>query len=181
MDSGFQSTAIPAMGSEHPNCESDIRLTRPPVTRESRDSARGRITEVESSKPITISEVLERLEIPPSTVLAVHVRPAHVLIKDDAKLELVVVSQADEEAPLHYERQESSILANTKAYMNQNKEGPGQPDGQENQAEEDESRKADPSCDNPLWVRQLVSIRSDKLIGGSTVAWPCRWKARLVG
>jgi len=50
---------------------------------------------VESSKPITISEVLEKLEIPPSTVLAVQgqtILPHTSLIKDDSKLELVVVS-----------------------------------------------------------------------------------------
>ena len=50
---------------------------------------------VESSKPITINEVLEKLEIPPSTVLAVQgktILPHTSLIKDDAKLELVVVS-----------------------------------------------------------------------------------------
>lgn len=50
---------------------------------------------VESSKPITISEVLEKLEIPPSTVLAVQgqtILPHTSIIKDDATLELVVVS-----------------------------------------------------------------------------------------
>tara|TARA_B100000945_G_scaffold310977_1_gene303574 strand:- start:180 stop:380 length:201 start_codon:yes stop_codon:yes gene_type:complete len=50
---------------------------------------------VESSKPITISEILEGLEIPPSTVLAVHgetILPHTALIKEDASLELVVVS-----------------------------------------------------------------------------------------
>ena len=50
---------------------------------------------VESSKPITINEVLEKLEIPPSTVLDVQgqtILPHTSLIKDDAKLELVVVS-----------------------------------------------------------------------------------------
>ena len=55
----------------------------------------GETLEVESSKPITISEVLEKLEIPPSTVLAVQgqtILPHTSLIKDDSKLELVVVS-----------------------------------------------------------------------------------------
>tara|TARA_Y100001933_G_C18728913_1_gene450768 strand:- start:399 stop:599 length:201 start_codon:yes stop_codon:yes gene_type:complete len=55
----------------------------------------GKSLEVESSKPITISEVLEKLEIPPSTVLAVQgqtILPHTSLIKDDVKLELVVVS-----------------------------------------------------------------------------------------
>ena len=55
----------------------------------------GELLEVESSKPITISEVLEKLEIPPSTVLAVQgqtILPHTSIIKDDATLELVVVS-----------------------------------------------------------------------------------------
>ena len=55
----------------------------------------GESLEVESSKPITISEVLEKLEIPPSTVLAVQgqtIIPHTSIIKDDATLELVVVS-----------------------------------------------------------------------------------------
>ena len=55
----------------------------------------GESLEVEASKPITINEVLEKLEIPPSTVLAVQgqtILPHTSLIKDDAKLELVVVS-----------------------------------------------------------------------------------------
>ena len=55
----------------------------------------GELLEVESSKPITINEVLEKLEIPPSTVLAVQgqtILPHTSIIKDDATLELVVVS-----------------------------------------------------------------------------------------
>ena len=55
----------------------------------------GKSLEVESSKPLTISEVLEKLEIPPSTVLAVQgqtILPHTSIIKDDATLELVVVS-----------------------------------------------------------------------------------------
>ena len=55
----------------------------------------GETLEVESSMPITISEVLEKLEIPPSTVLAVQgqtILPHTSIIKDDATLELVVVS-----------------------------------------------------------------------------------------
>lgn len=55
----------------------------------------GELLEVESSKPITISEVLEKLEIPPSTVLAVQgqtILPHTSIIKNDATLELVVVS-----------------------------------------------------------------------------------------
>ena len=55
----------------------------------------GESLEVEFSKPITINDVLEKLEIPPSTVLAVQgqtILPHTSLIKDDVKLELVVVS-----------------------------------------------------------------------------------------
>ena len=55
----------------------------------------GETLEVESSKPIAISEVLEKLEIPSSTVLAVQgqtILPHTSIIKDDATLELVVVS-----------------------------------------------------------------------------------------
>ena len=55
----------------------------------------GESLEVESSEPITINDVLEILEIPPSTVLAVQgktILPHTSQIKDDAKLELVVVS-----------------------------------------------------------------------------------------
>ena len=55
----------------------------------------GKSLEVESSKPITINEILEKFEIPPSTVLAVQghtILPHTSLIKDDATLELVVVS-----------------------------------------------------------------------------------------
>ena len=55
----------------------------------------GESLEVESSNPITISDVLEKLEIPPSTVLAVQgqtILPHTSIIKDDATLELVVVS-----------------------------------------------------------------------------------------
>ena len=55
----------------------------------------GELLEVESSKPITISEVLEKLEIPPSTVLAVQgqtILPHTSIIKDDATLEMLVVS-----------------------------------------------------------------------------------------
>ena len=55
----------------------------------------GEKLEVESSKPIAISEVLEKLEIPSSTVLAVQgktILPHTSIIKNDSKLELVVVS-----------------------------------------------------------------------------------------
>jgi sulfur carrier protein ThiS len=55
----------------------------------------GEGTEVESSEPISVSDVLERMGVPPSTVLAVHeetIIPHTSIIKSDTKLELVVVS-----------------------------------------------------------------------------------------
>ncbi len=55
----------------------------------------GDVLAVESDDPLAISEILGRLEIPPSTVLAVHggtILPHTALIKDDVTLELVVVS-----------------------------------------------------------------------------------------
>tara|TARA_B100000941_G_scaffold108379_1_gene75867 strand:+ start:1702 stop:2007 length:306 start_codon:yes stop_codon:yes gene_type:complete len=98
MDSGFRihrNTGLCDLGSVLPTCESDIRLTRPPWLVKVEILHEGESLEVESSKPITINEVLEKLEIPPSTVLAVQgktILPHTSLIKDDAKLELVVVS-----------------------------------------------------------------------------------------
>ncbi len=50
---------------------------------------------VESEDPISINEVLERLDIPSSTVLAVHkdvIVPHTSTIGADIRLELVVVS-----------------------------------------------------------------------------------------
>ena len=50
---------------------------------------------LESDMPISISEVLERLSIPASTVLAVHedtIVPHASIIESDINLELIVVS-----------------------------------------------------------------------------------------
>ncbi len=55
----------------------------------------GEGTEVESSEPISVSDVLEKMGVPPSTVLAVHgetIVPHTSIIKSDTKLELIVVS-----------------------------------------------------------------------------------------
>ncbi|MDP7002985.1 MAG: hypothetical protein QF911_05410 [Candidatus Thalassarchaeaceae archaeon] len=55
----------------------------------------GESLSVESDSPITINEVLQKLSIPSSTVLAVHEKaivPHTSLIKADICLELVVVS-----------------------------------------------------------------------------------------
>jgi sulfur carrier protein ThiS len=55
----------------------------------------GEAVEVESSEPISVSEILEKMGVPPSTVLAVHgetIVPHTSMIKNDISLELVVVS-----------------------------------------------------------------------------------------
>jgi len=55
----------------------------------------GETLSVESEGPITILELLERLGIPSSTVLAVHgdtIVPHTSLIESDISLELIVVS-----------------------------------------------------------------------------------------
>ena len=55
----------------------------------------GEVLSVEAEGPLTISEVLERLGIPASTVLAVHgdtIVPHTSRIESDLRLELIVVS-----------------------------------------------------------------------------------------
>ena len=55
----------------------------------------GEVIPVESEGPITISELLEKLGIPSSTVLAVHddtIVPHTSRIESDISLELIVVS-----------------------------------------------------------------------------------------
>ena len=55
----------------------------------------GEVLSVESEGPLTISEVLERLGIPASTVLAVHgdtIVPHTSRIESDLRLVLIVVS-----------------------------------------------------------------------------------------
>ena len=50
---------------------------------------------VESEGPLSVSEILRTLEIPPSTVLAVFedtIVPHTSVIKDDIRLDLVIVS-----------------------------------------------------------------------------------------
>ena len=98
MDSGFRihrNTGLCDLGSETATCEPDIRLTRPQPFMIIRVEHLGEGTEVESSEPISVSDVLERMGVPPSTVLAVHgetIVPHTSIIKSDTKLELVVVS-----------------------------------------------------------------------------------------
>ena len=55
----------------------------------------GEVLSVDFDAPLTISEVLERLAIPTSTVLAVHgdtIVPHTSRIESDLRLELIVVS-----------------------------------------------------------------------------------------
>ncbi len=55
----------------------------------------GQVLVVESESPLTVSEILSSLDIPPSTVLAVFedtIVPHTSLINDDIRLDLVVVS-----------------------------------------------------------------------------------------
>ena len=98
MDSGFRihrNTGLCDLGSETATCESDIRLTRPQTTMLIRVEHLGEASQVESSDPISVSEILEKLGVAPSTVLAVHgetIIPHTSIINADTKLELVVVS-----------------------------------------------------------------------------------------
>ncbi|MDC0212917.1 hypothetical protein OAK49_03980 [Euryarchaeota archaeon] len=55
----------------------------------------GQVLVVESESPLTVSEILNSLDIPPSTVLAVFedtIVPHTSLINDDIRLDLIVVS-----------------------------------------------------------------------------------------
>jgi sulfur carrier protein ThiS len=98
MDSGFRihrNTGLCDLGSAPATCESNIRLTRCErvviIQVEHDDDS----LTLESDMPISISEVLERLSIPASTVLAVHedtIVPHTSIIESDINLELIVVS-----------------------------------------------------------------------------------------
>ena len=55
----------------------------------------GQVLVVESESPLTVSEILNSLDIPPSTVLAVFedtIVPHTSLINDDIRLDLIVGS-----------------------------------------------------------------------------------------
>ena len=55
----------------------------------------GQVLVVESESPLTVSEILNSLDIPPSTVLAVFedtIVPHTSSINDDIRLDLIVVS-----------------------------------------------------------------------------------------
>ena len=98
MDSGFRihrNTGLCDLGSEAATCESDIRLTRFQGCMRISVKHEGSEKEMESPEPISINDILNRLGIPPSTVLAVHgdkIVPHTSVINDDIELELVVVS-----------------------------------------------------------------------------------------
>ncbi len=97
-DSGFRihrNTGLCDLGSGSATCESDIRLTRHDRDVRIVVEHQGEELNFESEDPVTINEVLDNLGIPPSTVLAVHgeaIVPHTSTIKDDLRLELVVVS-----------------------------------------------------------------------------------------
>ncbi len=98
MDSGFRihrNTGLCDLGSNPPTSESEIRMTgfHRPMQVEVR-SAEGVMT-VESDVPISVGEVLDKLGIAHSTVLAVvgdTIIPHTSMISDDVSIELVVVS-----------------------------------------------------------------------------------------
>ncbi len=80
---------------ESATCESNIRLTRFQMAMRIRVKHEGSEDVVESSEPISINDILGRLGIPPSTVLAVHeekIVPHTSIINGDLELELVIVS-----------------------------------------------------------------------------------------
>ena len=98
MDSGFRihrNTGLCDLGSAPATCESNIRLTRCERAVIIQVEHDGDSLTLESDMPISISEVLERLSIPASTVLAVHedtIVPHTSIIESDINLELIVVS-----------------------------------------------------------------------------------------
>ena len=98
MDSGFRihrNTGLCDLGSAPATCGLEISLTRLPGLMEVEVEHDGEVLSVESEGPLTISEVLERLGIPASTVLAVHgdtIVPHTSRIESDLRLELIVVS-----------------------------------------------------------------------------------------
>lgn len=55
----------------------------------------GKITSLEFSGPILVTDVLQKMEITPSTVLVIHqdsVIPHNAEITDDIEIELIIVS-----------------------------------------------------------------------------------------
>ncbi len=97
-DSGFRihrNTGLCDLGSVPATCDSVISLTRHPPSMRIEVEHGDEVLVVESEEAITISEVLDRLSIPSSTVLAVlgqTIVPHTSVISEDIRLELVVVS-----------------------------------------------------------------------------------------
>ena len=98
MDSGFRihrNTGLCDLGSDSATCGLEISLTRHGGVVRIEINHDGEALSVESEGPITISELLEKLDIPSSTVLAVHgdtIVPHTSRIESDISLELIVVS-----------------------------------------------------------------------------------------
>ena len=98
MDSGFRihrNTGLCDLGSGPATCGLEISLTRHGGVVRIEINHNGEALSVESEGPITISELLEKLGIPSSTVLAVHgdtIVPHTSRIESNVSLELIVVS-----------------------------------------------------------------------------------------
>ena len=98
MDSGFRihrNTGLCDLGSGPATCGLEISLTRHGGVVRIEVNHDGEALSVESEGPITISELLGKLGIPSSTVLAVHgdtIVPHTSRIESDISLELIVVS-----------------------------------------------------------------------------------------
>ncbi len=98
MDSGFRihrNTGLCDLGSGPATYGLEISMTRYARAVRIEVSHDGEAISVESEGPITISELLGKLGIPSSTVLAVHgdtIVPHTSRIKSDISLELIVVS-----------------------------------------------------------------------------------------
>ena len=57
--------------------------------------SQGEVFSLESKAPLSINQILSKLEIPPSTVLAVYdgtILPHTSVIESDIRLELIIVS-----------------------------------------------------------------------------------------
>ena len=98
MDSGFRihrNTGLCDLGSAPATYESNIRLTRCVRGVRIQVEHDNRSLSLESDVPISISQILDRLSIPASTVLAVHgdtIVPHTSIIESDISLELIIVS-----------------------------------------------------------------------------------------
>ena len=90
-----RNTGLCDLGSGPATCGLEISLTRHGGVVRIEINHDGEALSVESEGPITISELLEKLGIPSSTVLAVHgdtIVPHTSRIESNVSLELIVVS-----------------------------------------------------------------------------------------